>query len=113
MFMKRKRAAFQILLAKARELSMRSSVRTMSVPGAAPCSSAMRTASVPYFSVTTSGSITLPLRLRHLLALGVAHQAVDVDLAEGHSPMNSMPSMTMRATQKNRMSKPVMSSEVG
>ena len=60
MFMKRKRAAFQILLAKARELSMRSSVRTMSVPGAAPCSSAMRTASVPYFSVTTSGSMTLP-----------------------------------------------------
>ena len=35
-FMKRKRAAFQILLAKARELSMRSSVSTMSVPGAAP-----------------------------------------------------------------------------
>ena len=27
--------------------------------------------------------------------------------------MNSMPSMIMRATQKNRMSKPVISSEVG
>src|ERR1039458_5406664 len=62
-FMKRKRAAFQILLAKARELSMRSSVSTISVPGAAPWRSAMRTASVPYFSVTTRGSMTLPLVL--------------------------------------------------
>ena len=35
-FMNRKRAAFQILLAKARELSMRSSVRTISAPGEAP-----------------------------------------------------------------------------
>ncbi len=58
--MKRNRAAFQILLAKARALTMRSSVSTMSVPGAAPCSSDMRTASVPYFSVTSSGSMTLP-----------------------------------------------------
>ena len=84
MFMNMKRAAFQILLAKRASLSMRSSVSTMSVPGAAPISSARRTASVPYFSVTTSGSMTLPLRLRHLLPLGVAHQAVDVDLAERH-----------------------------
>jgi len=60
-FMKMKRAAFQILLAKARELSRRSGLKTMSVPGAAPVSSAMRTASVPYSSVTTSGSMTLPL----------------------------------------------------
>ena len=82
MFMKRKRAAFQILLAKARELSMRSSVSTISVPGAAPCSSAMRTASVPYFSVTIERVDDVALGLRHLLALGIAHQAVDVDLAE-------------------------------
>ena len=54
------RAAFQILLANARELVSRSSLKTMSVPGAAPLSSANRTASVPYCSVTTSGSTTLP-----------------------------------------------------
>ena len=53
------------------------------------------------------------LGLGHLLPVGVAHQAVDVDRWKGISPMNSQPSMTMRATQKNRMSKPVMSSEVG
>ena len=33
---------------------------TMSLPGVAPCKSAMRTASVPYFSVTTRGSMVLP-----------------------------------------------------
>ena len=83
MFRKMKRAAFQILLAKARALNMRSSVRTMSVPGAAPSSSDMRTASVPYFSVTSSGSMTLPRVLDIFWPLGVAHQGVDVDLAEG------------------------------
>ena len=31
----------------------------------------------------------------------------------GTSPMHSMPSMIMRATQKKRMSKPVIRSEVG
>ena len=56
----------------------------MSVPGAALSSNAKRTASVPYFSVTSSGSMHVALGLRHLLPLGVAHQAVDVDLAERH-----------------------------
>src|SRR5579885_3264964 len=61
MFKKRNRDAFQILLAKALELSRRSGENTISVPGAAPLSNAIRTASVPYSSVTRSGSITLPL----------------------------------------------------
>ena len=60
MLRNRNRAAFQILLAKARELSMRSSVSTISAPGEAPCSRAMRTASVPYWSVISSGSMVLP-----------------------------------------------------
>ncbi len=60
MFMKISRAAFQILLANARDDSMRSSESAISVPGAAAISKAMRTASVPYFSVTTSGSIVFP-----------------------------------------------------
>ena len=68
------------------------------------------------------------LGLRHLLAVGVADQGVDVDLTEGHgvlresrllpsgigtSSVKWQPSMIMRATQKKRMSKPVTRSEVG
>ena len=59
--MKMKRAAFQILLAKARYPSVRSSLKAMSVPGEAMAASVKRTASVPYFSVTSMGSSTLPL----------------------------------------------------
>ena len=34
--------------------------------------------------MTSSGSMTLPFTLRHLLAVLVAHHAVEVDVAEGH-----------------------------
>ena len=59
------------------------------------------------------------LRLRHLGAGGVAHQAVDVDVVERDfgaplaSFMKCRPIIIMRATQKKMMSKPVTSAEVG
>ena len=84
MFMKRKRAAFQILLAKARLPSVRASQKAMSVPGEAMLASVKRTASVPKRGDDLDGVDDVALGLRHLLAVGVAHQRVDVDLAEGN-----------------------------
>ena len=57
----------------------------------------------------------VPLGFRHLLALGVAHQTVNMDLPERlrFAPVSSMPNMIMRAAQKKIMSKPVTSSDVG
>ena len=55
---------FMIIVAlKWRADSIWSSESAISVPGAAAISSAMRTASVPYFSVTTNGSMVFPLVL--------------------------------------------------
>ena len=73
----------------------------------------MRTASVPYFSVTTSGSMVLPLVFDIFWRSASRTRPWMYTWRNGTSPMNSMPSMAMRATQKKRMSKPVMSSEVG
>ncbi len=84
MFRNRNRAAFQILLAKARELSMRSSVSTMSVPGAAPLQQRHAHGVGAVLLGDHQRIDDVALRLRHLLPLGVAHQAVDVDLAERH-----------------------------
>ena len=42
--------------------------------------------------------------LRHLVALGIAHQAVDVDVLEGHLPVKCLVIMIIRATQKKMMS---------
>jgi len=110
---KRNRAAFQILLAKARELAMRSSLSAMSMPGAAPRSSAKRTASVPYSSITSSGSIVLPFVFDIFCRWASRTSPWMYTVRKGTSPVHSRPSMIMRATQKNRMSNPVISSVVG
>src|SRR5438445_75317 len=62
-FIRMNRAAFQSLFAKFRYPSMRSSDNLMSRPGDAIAASVNRRASVPYLSITSSGSITLPLDL--------------------------------------------------
>ena len=41
-------------------------------------------ASVPYFSIITNGSMTLPVDLDIFAALRVAHEGVQVDVLEGH-----------------------------
>src|SRR5688500_4006541 len=57
-FIKQKRVAFQILFAKFRNDSTRSSRHAKSTPVADPAS-VIRVASTPYFSNTSSGSIPL------------------------------------------------------
>ena len=79
-----KREAFQILLAKLRLPTMRAGTSFMSLPGVLLVASVKRSASVPYSSITSSGSMTLPSDLLILRALLVAHQAVQVDRVEGH-----------------------------
>src|SRR2546421_443945 len=61
--MSTKREAFQILLAKLRLPTMRSSTSFMSLPGVLLVASVKRRASVPYLSMTSSGSTTLFLDL--------------------------------------------------
>ena len=56
----------------------------MSRPCAAMAASVKRSASAPYSSISPSGSMTLPLDFDIFCALLVAHQGVDVDVAERH-----------------------------
>ena len=72
-----------------------------------------RSASAPYSSMSSSGIDDVALRLRHLGALRVAHDAVDVDVAERYLVPKWIPIMIIRATQKKMMSKPVISVDVG
>jgi hypothetical protein len=53
------------------------------------------------------------LGLGHLLPLGVAHQAVDVDLAERHFAHELQAHHHHAGHPEEQMSKPVMSSDVG
>src|SRR5215469_256671 len=62
-YIKLNRAAFQILLAKFRYPSIRSSASLRSRPGEAIEARVNRSASVPNSSITWSGSITLPFDL--------------------------------------------------
>jgi hypothetical protein len=65
------RAAFQILLAKLRELSIRSPLQIKSDPGAAMDARVKRIASVPYFRLTSIGSTPVPLDFDILWPSGV------------------------------------------
>ena len=56
----------------------------MSRPCAAIAASVKRSASAPYSSISSSGSMTLPLVFDIFCALLVAHQGVDVDVVERH-----------------------------
>ena len=86
----------------------------MSRPCAAMAASVKRSASAPYSSISSSGSMTLPLDFDIFCPLLVAHQRVDVD-RRGTAPrcMKCRPIIIMRATQKKMMSKPVTSTLVG
>ena len=59
-FISAKRTAFQSLVAKLRLFSTSCGPRRMSWPCAAPRASVKRSASAPYWSMTPSGSTTLP-----------------------------------------------------
>ena len=60
MFIRIKRAAFQILFAKLREAATFSSEKRMSFPGLLPVTSVKRSASAPYSAIISSGSTPLP-----------------------------------------------------
>ena len=90
----------------------------MSVPGAAMEASVKRTASVPYCSMISIGSMTLPLVFDIFCRSASRTSAWMYTVLNGTSPclwsrMKWQFIMIMRATQKNRMSKPVTSSDVG
>ena len=59
---------------------------------------------MPNWSIMSSGSITLPIDFDIFRPCGVAHEAVDHTSRNGTSPMSVEPDMTIRATQKKRMS---------
>ena len=84
MFMKSSRDAFQSLLAKLRPESMRSSFSAMSAPAAAEISSAMRHGVGAVLIHDLERIDHVALGLRHLLLVGIAHQAVHVNFAERH-----------------------------
>jgi len=74
--------------------------------------SVKRMASVPYCWFSATGSMPCPW-IWTSSAFGIAHDRVQVHFAEGTWPMNLSPIMIIRATQKNRISYPVMSRLVG
>jgi hypothetical protein len=55
----------------------------------------------------------IALGLGHFLPVRRAHQPVQVEPLPRHIPMKCMPCIAMRASQKNRMSKPEMSRSLG
>ena len=82
-----------------------SSLTAWSAPGFAPCSSDMRTASAPYSSIQSSGSMTLPRDLDIFLPDGSRTSPCSNTVLNGTSPsMAYRPNSIIRTTQKKRMS---------
>ena len=108
-----KRAAFHSLVAKARYPSMRSADSGRSRPGDASAARVKRTASVPYVATRSRGSTTFPLVFDIFCREASRTRPVRCTCANGAFPVKCLLIMIMRATQKNRMSNPVMSTLVG
>ncbi len=83
---------------------MRLIARFMSLPGAVPVSRVKRSASVPYSSITSIGSITLPAILLIFLPYSSLTNPFRYTIRNGTSSVKERPIITIRATQKNRMS---------
>src|ERR1700730_13409419 len=114
-----KRTAFHSLLQKLREPAAHSSLMAMSLPGLAPRARVNLVASAPNRSPQSSGSTVFPRDLdiflpnwsrtkpcRDTTRNGTASSG-------GASRIAYRPNITIRATQKNRMSYPVTSTLVG
>src|SRR4029077_4265555 len=85
----------------------------MSVPGAAIDARQNRIASVPYCWFSATGSSPVPLDLDIFSPPDVRTSACKYTAWNGTLPVKWMPSMIIRATQKNRMSYPVIIKLVG
>ena len=98
------RVAFHSLLAKFRAFSTFALPNRWSLPGVAPWTTANRTASAPSSSIMPSGSTELPLVLDIFWPYGSRIRPDRYTVWNGASPVSSMPSITIRATQKKMMS---------
>ena len=94
-------------------LDLRWMLSLMSRPCAAIAARVKRSASAPYRSMRLERIDDVALRLRHLGAVLVADEGVDVDRVEGHFVHEIRPIIIIRATQKKMMSKPVTRTFVG
>ena len=99
-----KRLAFQILLAKLRIASHFSTKKRMSLPGLLPVIRLKRSASAPYFSAISSGSMPLPSDLDILRPLSSRTRPWISTVLKGSFFICSMPEKIMRATQKKMIS---------
>jgi hypothetical protein len=98
---------------KLRYPSTRSSDIRMSRPWAASATRVKRKASVPNRSITSRGSMTFPRVLLIFSPLASRTRAWITTSRKGAFPVNSIPIIIIRATQKKRMSNPVTSTDVG
>ena len=103
-FMRTKRAAFQILLAKFRLDSTFSVEKRISLPGLLPVDRAKRSASAPYWAMTSSGSIPLPRDLDILRPCASRTKPWKSTVLNGAFPVYSSAEKIIRATQKKMMS---------
>ena len=76
----------------------------MSLPGALPVISVSRSASAPYFPITSSGSMPLPSDLLILRPCSSRTRPWKSTVLNGRSPICSYPEKIMRMTQKKMMS---------
>ena len=112
-FSRTKRVAFQSLFAKFRAALIFSSEKRMSLPGLLPVTSASRSASAPYWSITSSGSMPLPSDLDIFRPWASRTRPWINTVRNGTFPVCSMAEKIMRATQKKMISYPVTSVSVG
>src|SRR6478609_4951113 len=113
------RTAFHSLLQKFLEPAAHSSLMAMSPPGLAPRARVNLVASAPNRSTQSSGSTVLPRDLDIFLPNWSRTRPCSATVRKGTdgSPLSVRvaysPNIIIRATQKNRMSYPVTSTDVG
>ena len=102
-----RRVAFHSLLAKRLKPSIRLSSKRTSWLDIATDAAHARSASAPYRPMMTRGSSTLPLDLLIRMPSGVCTTQWMATSANGTLPMNSMPVMIIRLTQRLMISRAV------
>lgn len=108
-----KRAAFHSLVAKLRYPSTRFSSIFTSRPWLSIAAMKKRSASAPYLSIRPSGSTTLPLDLDIFWPSAARTSPCRYSRGQGFCPVIAAPIISIRASQKNRMSKPEIRTSFG
>lgn len=99
--------AFHSLFAKALFAAIFSMFNGMSCPGVTPVTSEYLRLSAPYSATVSRGSTTLPFVFDILLPSAARTSPCRYMTENGLLSVSSIPSMTILATQKKRMSYPV------